>query len=68
MSGELPRFIELLRMSHGPIPDGFEHCGKAPEIDELEELVGEAAFDPDVPMRGIFTCKVCGRHFWAWCD
>lgn len=68
LSGELPRFVELLRMSHGPIPGGFEHCGQEPEIDELEELEGEDQFDPEKPRRGIFRCKECGRHFWGWWD
>lgn len=65
-TGELPRFIELLRLSHGPIPEGFEHCGEPPEIDEVEELAGEDQFDPEKPIRGIYTCTRCGRHFWGW--
>lgn len=66
--GELPRFVELLRLSQGPIDDEFHHCGKRPAIDELEEFADAALMDDDRRMRAIFRCGVCGRFFWGWWD
>lgn len=65
-TGELPRFVELLRMSHGPVSEGYEHCGEVLEVDEVEELAGEAQFDPDVPIRVIYACRRCEHFFWGW--
>lgn len=66
--GELPRFVELLRMSQGPIDDSFTHCGKRPDVDELEEMVGEGFDVSDSRMRAIWRCSVCGRFYWGWWD
>ncbi len=68
LSGELPRFVELLRMSQGPVEPQFEHCGVAVEIEEIEELEGEAQYDTSNPIRAIYTCKRCHRFFWGWWD
>ena len=65
--GELPRFVELLRLAQGPIGDGFHHCGVKPEVDELEDSV-DVPLQEESRMRAIFQCRACGRFFWGWWD
>lgn len=68
MHGELPRFVELLRMSHGPVDGGFAHCSVAVEIEEVEDLPEADYYNPDVKTRAIFKCAGCSRFFWGWWD
>lgn len=66
IEGELPRFVELLRLSSGPIEEGFEHCGQRPEVDELEDL--DTLVADTSRMRAIFQCRCCEAFFWGWWD
>ena len=64
---ELPRFVSLLRMAHGPVDRDAEHHGERMAIEELEDL-GEDFFNADVKSRCILTCRECGLIAWAWFD
>jgi hypothetical protein len=65
---ELPRFISLLRMAHGPVDRDEQHCGVQMVIEELEELTDEQFFDAEAKARCILTCRECGQVSWAWFD
>ena len=64
---ELPRFVSLLRMAHGPVDRDEEHHGEPMALEELEDL-GEDFFNADVKARCILTCRECGLIAWAWFD
>ncbi len=65
---ELPRFISLLRMAHGPVDRDEVHCEIPMALEELEELTDEQFFDADVKARCILSCHACGQISWAWFD
>ena len=67
-SAELPRFVALLRMAHGPVEQGAEHCGELMALEELEDLGEEGFFDASVKARCILTCRQCGQVVWGWFD
>jgi uncharacterized protein with PIN domain len=68
LTGELPRFVELLRLSHGPVTQETTHCGGTLDVEEIEELPAALAGDPSAPVRAIYRCGRCERFFWGRWD
>jgi hypothetical protein len=67
-STELPRFVALLRMAHGPVENDAEHCDIPMSLEELEDLGEEGFFDADQKARCILSCRQCGHIAWSWFD